>query len=894
VLLREELVSQRAANSALSEELRVTKEALEAAHDTLTKSRERVASDKAKREETAALFAKGVWPDNVLEPFAAAIREDLRKLVNKDRRSPFRNSLKALSEYSSEDWLQSRLDGCPALVQLLLAVIPLSGPFPEKEGHRRRTSVVTALDAILRGASGSWLSPVGLLSSWVLHSVTQSELAVKLLNGVGFGAPSQAPQKEAFKSVGKALAKGTPVFKRNSDLAAYGDNTGNGYHKTTRMRCNGKLWVPITTAIEGLHLVDDQGSTAGTPRLQTNPDLHPEMWNKRKLNAAFHTTQVGDRAAILAEFETASWRHSLEQAKLRERERPEQSGQVPESSDPPAKRQRVVRAPAPCATTVFPKSRPPTVLKKERTLALTWTEDGQPGWMHVEADRSNGDEDEELATESEEDSDVPPAGHCFLRDMMPCMLVNPQPTASLKPILVRMLEHGEVAGFTGDRDPERLWILVGLDGALYLRSKEVVEKNDELQGVALISALGHESWSYDGAILSVMQPLVGKSVLEGHCGHVPSLALQRAMLNNADKHKTRDFMLLMQSCLQEELCRHFLLDPSTPSPESEECTVESLQAWLAEVDNTDKTLTVVKHLVKLLQHRDLFHWALRYNSAAAMGAARAGSLMALLHARGRHQYAKIAPIDMSLYGNPGHGEDDFALAPAAVRDLVAKFMTGGLHGFRQPVDLLHEQAQRKIHLAGKGTSAEASLGITALYDTSTTLRAKALAELQIKERDDRPRAELSMKLDRDRMLKILETSQFLRSGGKNGERTAVQDHEGSPMAESAADLERYGQSGLDAFAAAVTEGEWRSYTVQPRLACTVEEAAHDWKKTEKKAAKAAAAAAAKEARQARRLAQGGALGEGEEEELEEEEEEEDDEETLLREELGLPELIDEF
>jgi len=78
------------------------------------------------------------------------------------------------------------------------------------------------------------------------------------------------------------------------------------------------------------------------------------------------------------------------------------------------------------------------------------------------------------------------------------------------------------------------------------------------------------------------------------------------MLTGADKHKTRDWMLLMQASLQEELCRQFLMHQETLST-PEDCTVEKLKEWLAEAASKDKTLKLVMYVVKLMQHRELFH-----------------------------------------------------------------------------------------------------------------------------------------------------------------------------------------------------------------------------------------------------------------------------------------------
>jgi hypothetical protein len=100
----------------------------------------------------------------------------------------------------------------------------------------------------------------------------------------------------------------------------------------------------------------------------------------------------------------------------------------------------------------------------------------------------------------------------------------------------------------------------------------------------------------------MLQPLVGNYLLEVYCDGTPSPALLRAMLTGADKHKTRDWMLLVRSCLEEGLCAEFLKDAGSHTTD-----VRGLRAWLAEKQEKDQTLAVVLYLVQLMQHRELYH-----------------------------------------------------------------------------------------------------------------------------------------------------------------------------------------------------------------------------------------------------------------------------------------------
>jgi hypothetical protein len=76
------------------------------------------------------------------------------------------------------------------------------------------------------------------------------------------------------------------------------------------------------------------------------------------------------------------------------------------------------------------------------------------------------------------------------------------------------------------------------------------------------------------------------------------------LTNGTDKHKTREWMLLMQAVMQEELCRHFLLETAL----EEDRDLDHFMTWLNSAHQDDTTLTFLKQLLQVMQHRELFHW----------------------------------------------------------------------------------------------------------------------------------------------------------------------------------------------------------------------------------------------------------------------------------------------
>jgi hypothetical protein len=123
-------------------------------------------------------------------------------------------------------------------VELLEKTVDVTGNCDEKERNRRRRCVLTAMDALTRGVRKNWLSPMGVLTSWVVHAVTQSEIALKILNGLGIGCPVGAPQTIAYTEMEQALRTSQMVAGLGTDVVGYCDNTQSGNVKTSSMRVN--------------------------------------------------------------------------------------------------------------------------------------------------------------------------------------------------------------------------------------------------------------------------------------------------------------------------------------------------------------------------------------------------------------------------------------------------------------------------------------------------------------------------------------------------------------------------------------------------------------------------------------------------------------------------------
>lgn len=217
---------------------------------------------------------------------------------------------------------------------------------------------------------------------------------------------------------------------------------------------------------------------------------------------------------------------------------------------------------------------------------------------------------------------------------------------------------------------------------------------------------------------------------------------------------------------------------------------------------------------------------LRFNSAEAVDAARRGALLPLLHARGRNKYAKIVVLDMCDYGP----DPKFCRAPEVVCEERARFLCGGQSGelgHLQPLDLLHEESQRGIHLLGKSTSVKTSVGITATFDTSQKVRAACLRNCGLRERPLQARSTPPADIDLASMLAKLAGSSYLKPGGADGKRTEALDYAGNPLTANAHTLLDYGREGLEAYEKKVREGQWDSGKTRPRMAFFMEEEQHD-------------------------------------------------------------------
>jgi hypothetical protein len=144
--------------------------------------------------------------------------------------------------------------------------------------------------------------------------------------------------------------------------------------------------------------------------------------------------------------------------------------------------------------------------------------------------------------------------------------------------------------------------------------------------------------------------------------------------------------------------------------------------------------------------------ALRFNCVEAMDAARSGTLLTLLHARGNTIYSKIVTLNMLDYGPILEDGKRYGRATAEVIEQRAQFLCGGESGqmgHLQPVDLLHEEAERSIHLLGPGITEAGCLGVTGLFDIINKLRATCMGEFGISERAHAARSHPPSRLDKE-------------------------------------------------------------------------------------------------------------------------------------------------
>jgi hypothetical protein len=159
----------------------------------------------------------------------------------------------------------------------------------------------------------------------------------------------------------------------------------------------------------------------------------------------------------------------------------------------------------------------------------------------------------------------------FPTHLMPCFPGNPANLVNIPVILDRLVETARLG-------VERSWVFVGMDGAMYLQTRTLVEKNDKYQNLAVLAAHGHEMWNYDkawqvrqvdssvksscphpwltpvGAPGARSQPIVmdlfGTGFLAAHSGVAPSLAMVKAFQYGGDTHKVVDWRKDVQHSLQ--------------------------------------------------------------------------------------------------------------------------------------------------------------------------------------------------------------------------------------------------------------------------------------------------------------------------------------------------------
>ena len=121
-------------------------------------------------------------------------------------------------------------------------------PDSQSELNRRQRSLLTAFDSVMKGVKKDWSSPRGVLQSFVLHCLTQSELAVKVAAGAGHGAPRRAPQKNLYSAVAKELETSEVTIGDGTDVCMYFDNTQNAHKKTSSMRVDGAFQLGTLVA----------------------------------------------------------------------------------------------------------------------------------------------------------------------------------------------------------------------------------------------------------------------------------------------------------------------------------------------------------------------------------------------------------------------------------------------------------------------------------------------------------------------------------------------------------------------------------------------------------------------------------------------------------------------
>jgi hypothetical protein len=86
----------------------------------------------------------------------------------------------------------------------------------------------------------------------------------------------------------------------------------------------------------------------------------------------------------------------------------------------------------------------------------------------------------------------------------------------------------------------RLWCFGAMDLSYpFLRAYALTQTDPSYTNIAMLAALGDESWNHMETLLSLLHPFVGEFLLCKHAGCTPSVAFQCMLEHNSDKHKTR-------------------------------------------------------------------------------------------------------------------------------------------------------------------------------------------------------------------------------------------------------------------------------------------------------------------------------------------------------------------
>ena len=109
-----------------------------------------------------------------------------------------------------------------------------------------------------------------------------------------------------------------------------------------------------------------------------------------------------------------------------------------------------------------------------------------------------------------------------------------------------------------------------------------------------------------GCAQGLLQGMVGKYILCAATGEAPSPNMLKMLEAGYDKHKTRDWMLLAQAAMQQELCRHWVLEVGLDAAQESDA-VQRMRVWLESKATEDNTIKVVMMLLRVMQHRELLH-----------------------------------------------------------------------------------------------------------------------------------------------------------------------------------------------------------------------------------------------------------------------------------------------